>query len=528
MHEPDIGASRDRVALAVSAAESHNRDTWQRRFRAILQDGCFVPSRQILYAAGAHPEATLANCLAVLPPVDSLQGSWDALQDSVISAQAGADVGVDLSSIYPAQWPGFAPELRPPGPDAFAHLWRVARAMLGNGNGNGNGSGNGIGHSGAVVLALRCDHPDIEAFIEAVSTHSLGPQVQGQVLVTDAFMEAVAQQAEWPLLFPLHGQALSPGDTVFERIWPGSAVPQPCRVHARLPAKALWVRLLQAQCAHGGPRLVFADTQQRHNSLWYAEQLDVSSPSGHVPLSRDASCVCGHINLARCLRNAQAAPATVDWHRLRYTVAVAVRFLDNVHGLSPYPHARLARHALAHRRLGLGITGLASLLQRLGLAYASASAQELARQTMATVRDTAFQMSLELAREKGAFSACDRLRHSAAPLVLELPHALQDGIAQHGLRNSHLLAVGPDMALALGDPVSHGADPLPAAQDPPGQDADLAQAQLQMVAVLQSCVDNAVSVTLRVPPQCQAVTLDRLLRQAWALRLKNCLVLRSG
>jgi hypothetical protein len=122
---------------------------------------------------------------------------------------------------------------------------------------------------------------------------------------------------------------------------------------------------------------------------------------------------------------------------------------------------------------------------------------------MHAIRDAAYDMSIALAREKGAFGACDALRHSAAALVLDLPHALQDGIARHGIRNSHLLAV--EMS-------AHDMSP---------------EQQLQLAAELQSHVDNAVSVTIQVPKSSAAITFESLLLHAWTLRLKNCLVQRS-
>ena len=306
-----------------------------------------------------------------------------------------------------------------------------------------------------------------------------------------------------------------------ERIWPGSDQPQTCLVHRQIKAQSLWVRLLQAQHTFASPRLLFVDAMQRGNSLWYAEQLYTANPGASVPLSADAACILGHINLTRFVHRTADGHASLDWDDLKAVAAIAVRFLDDAHSLTAWPSKRLARKSQATRRIGLGVTGLASLFDLLGLQYGSASSLELTEQIMATLRDTAYQMSMELAQEKGVFPTFDPVRYAAGSVVLDLPHALQDGIARHGLRNSHVLAVGPDgLQDPNGPPVSHGIEPLE------GQDVP-AEQQLELAARVQACLDNAVSVTVHVPRSTPAIALEALLLRAWTLRLKNCLVQRQ-
>lgn len=512
-HGPAQSATWDRLALALCAAEPQQRDVWQQRFRGLLEEHCFLPSRQLLHAAGIQPHASLSSCFAVNLPADSLHGVFDALHDSVVCLHAGADVGVDLSTVLPAQWAGFGDDPDCPGPGPFANLWSVACDLLGQGN----------GHPAKVAMTLRCDHPDIARFVAALPVRGADPHIEAAVLVSDAFLEALDQDADWPLLFPLQGGSVPPGRRVVERIWPGHAEPQVCLVHGSIRAQTLWVRLLQAQHTFGAPRLLFADTLQRGHSLWYLQQLHTANPGGSMALARDAGCIGGSINLAYMLR-----PGThpdVAWDRLQAAAALAVRFLDNAHSLAEYPQPRLARNAHATRCIGLGVTGLASLLQALGLDYGSPSSLELTHQVMATIRDAAFHMSIALAREKGAFPAFDPKRYPCAALVLDLPHALQDAIARHGLRNGQLLAVGTDVLLdRLSGTVSHGIEPLMGpgcAAVPPAQ-------QLALASVVQRCVDNGVSVNLHVPHDTPARALDALLREAWTLRLKNVLVQRSS
>ena len=514
-HEPTLGASWDRVALAVSAAETQQRALWQQRFRDILEGHRFLPSRQLLHSAGAHPHATLASCMAIAPIADSLHGVFDALHDSAIGLHAGADLAVDFSNLLPSQWEGFADGTYSIGPGPFANLWAVAKGLLGQGN----------GHAGTVAMSLRCDHPDIEDFVDALPARGPDPQIQAAVVVSDAFMRAVQNSADWPLVFPLQGRATPPDAQLRERVWPGSLQPQTCMVHRHIKAQSLWVRLLQAQRTYGSPRLLFVDSMQRSNSLWYGEQLYTASPGANVPLSADAACIMGNINLTRFVRRPQPGHADLNWDDFKATAAIAVRFLDDAHDISAWPNTRCERRALAGRRIGLGITGLASLFHMLGLTYGSPSSLELAGQIIATLRDTACQMSAELAREKGAFPEFDAVRYSAGAVVLDLPRAVQDAIARHGMRNSHVLAVGPDLLLdQLAGVAAHSIEPLHAPDLP---DVPPEQ-QLELAARVQACVDNAVSVTVQVPKATPAVAFDAVLQRAWALKLKNCLVQRRG
>ncbi|RFO96050.1 ribonucleoside-diphosphate reductase, adenosylcobalamin-dependent [Rhodoferax lacus] len=512
--EASLGALWDRVALAVSAAEPQQPDVWRQRFRGILEGHRFQPGRQILHAAGVQPHACFSSCFAIAPLANSLEGVFDALHDSMVCLHAGADVGVDFSNVLPSHWEGFAHASAHMGPGPFANLWSVARGMLGRGN----------GHSATVALSLRCDHPDIESFVEALPARSADLQVQAVVVVLDAFMQAVQAGADWPLVFPLHGRALPPGAQVCERVWPGQAEPQPCLVHRHIKAQSLWVRLLQAQRTFASPRLLFVDTMQRCNNLWYAEHIYAANPGGSVALSVDAGCTTGSINLTRFVHDSSAEHPQMDWDQLRAVSAIAVRFLDDAHTLSSFPHRRLERNAHSTRRIGLGITGLDSLFAMLGLAYGSPSSLELTEQILRTVRDAAWQMSAELAQEKGAFPAFDATRHAAGAVVLDLPHALQDAIALHGVRNSQLLAVGVDGRVdPLADPVSHGIEPSAGAASA----ALSAEQQLELAARVQACVDNGVAVNIHVPSATPAIAFDAILQRAWALRLKNCLVQRA-
>jgi ribonucleoside-diphosphate reductase alpha chain len=230
-----------------------------------------------------------------------------------------------------------------------------------------------------------------------------------------------------------------------------------------------------------------------------------------------------------------------------------------------FPLAAYQKAAHFSRRIGLGVTGLADLFVMLGLRYGSDASVELTHAIMAAIRDTAYRASIEIAKEKGAFPGFDKIRYGASPFVLDLAHDIQDGIARHGIRNSHLLAVGSAFSVSqLANNVSGGIAPVSAFQTvhrlptPDGravtfnvEDAawnqyqalhggapsmpahfvraeDIgAEGQLRIMAAVQPCVDNAIAMTVRLPESAGAPEVSAVLQRAWALGLKGCAVWRE-
>ncbi len=554
--EPSIEATFDRVALAVSVVEAHHRDDWCERFRAILSDFRFLPGGRILAGAGTAHHTTLFNCFVMGALEDSIDGIFSALREAMVTLQAGGGVGVDFSTLRPLGSPALASAGAASGPVSFMGVWEAANSVLESNN----------VRRGAMMATLRCDHPDIEAFMESKLAGGALPHFNLSVAVTDDFMRAVETDSPWPLVFPLGQHPVPVGGEVCERAWSGVTTPQLCLVHRRIPARVLWDKLLAAQLASAEPGILFIDRINRANNLWYNECIATTNPCGEVPLPPYGGCNLGSINLARFVHDPFAEHPKVDWAALKVVAGIATRFLDDVHDISLFPLKAQEKAVRASRRIGLGITGLADMLLMLGLRYGSQASLDLTREIMSTIRDTAYLTSFETAREKGAFPAFDKIRFGASPFVLTLPHELQDAIAEHGIRNSHLLAVAPTGAISLlANNVSSGIEPIFAARATRGvrgadgrtvtfevEDAAVSQyrrlhggqavwpkqlvtvkdisaeEQLRMMAVVQSCVDSAISKTVRLPTSSSAQELELAALQAWELGLKGFAVYREG
>ncbi len=545
----------DRVALAVSAVEPQQRGDWRARFRGILADFRFLPGGGILAHAGTPRPATLFDSFAMGPVEDSIHGIFNSLRETMLSLQAGAGVGMDFSTLRPVGACAASSDGVASGPLSFMKVWEAANTALQQGN----------PWRGAMMASLRCDHPDIETLIDAKLDRRAAPHFLLSVAITDDFMRAVERDRSWPLVFPLGSAPIPDGAEVLERMWPGSAAPQLCLVHRRIPARVLWDKLVAAEHACAEPGVVFVDRIQRDNNLWYCEQLASTLPGAEIALPPHAACSLGSINLTRFVQHPFTAQSRLDLQALASVAAIATRFLDNVHELSHFPLKSQEMATRAKRRIGLGITGLADALAMLGLRYGSPDSRELAHDTMQMIRDTAYQTSISLAQEKGSFSAWDKRKFGASPFVSNLPHHLQDAITEHGIRNSHLLAVAPADAInLLANNVSSGIEPVFAFRvvrrvaGPDGQmlsvelDDDAAhqyaqlqgghgawpahfvqaadvsaEDQLRMMASVQACVDQAIAKTVRLPRSTNAQETGIVLRRAWELGLRGCAVARQ-
>lgn len=556
VQEPGIEATWDRVAMAVAAAETHHRDEWRQRFRAILSDFRFLPGGRILASAGTAHNTTLFNCFVMGAVEDSIHGIFNALRENMVTLQSGGGTGIDFSTLRPAGAAAVSSGGTASGPVSFMTLWEASSAVLESGN----------LRRGAMMATLRCDHPDIENFVQAKAEPGALTHFNLSVLITDSFMRALEEDGPWPLVFPLGTQTLPTGAEVCERIWSGGTSPEICRVYRRIPARRLWERIVRSQLASCEPGVLFVDHINRVNNLWYCERISATNPCGEVPLPAYGGCNLGSINLSRFVRHPFAAHPDVDFDGIRAVACVATRFLDNVHDISSFALKAQQKTAHASRRIGLGVTGLADMLVMLGLRYGSPASLDLTRSIMEEVRDVAYRTSIEIAVEKGAFPAFDKIRYGASPFILCLSHKLQDDIAMHGIRNSHVIAIAPAGSISLlANNVSSGIEPIlclagerrlrgadgqaisfavqdnawhhyqslhRAGTEPPDgflQATSVnAETQLNMMAAVQPFVDNAIAKTVLLTESTTAHELEVLLLRAWELRLKGCTVYRPG
>jgi ribonucleoside-diphosphate reductase alpha chain len=394
---------------------------------------------------------------------------------------------------------------------------------------------------GAMMATMRCDHPDIESFIEAKREPGRLRMFNLSVLVTDAFMEAVKGNLPWELKF---------NGTVFRTV----------------EARALWDKIMHATYSYAEPGVIFIDRINRRNNLHYCETISATKPCGEQPLPPYGACLLGSINLARLVVDPFAEAARLDMARLRKLVPLAVRMMDNVVDVSKFPLDEQTREAQAKRRIGLGVTGLADALIMCRARYGSAEALKLTGEWMAAIEREAYLASSELAREKGAFPLFDRDAYLAGETIRGLDAEVRAAIAAHGIRNALLTSIAPTGTISLlADNVSSGLEPvfsftymrrilLPDGTRQEEEVSDYAyrlfkrlkgdnaplpdyfvDAQVlkpgdhvAMQAVVQKHVDSSISKTINVPVDIDFAEFKDVYMQAYEQGCKGCTTYRPN
>jgi len=557
VRERMLEATWRRVARAVASVEGEEKRSWEGRFYEVLARLELLPGGRILAGAGTAHRVTLLNCFVMGLVEDSLDGIFEALKEGALTMQQGGGVGYDFSTLRPRGLPARTAGTIASGPVSFMEIWdSMCATLLSTG-----------ARRGAMMATLRCDHPDVERFIEAKRRPGDLSHFNLSVQVTDAFLDAVHRNADWPLVFPEPPADKGRGqrtDAEIMREWPGEAEPVPCRVHAVVRARELWQRILRSAYETGEPGVLFVDRINRLNNLRYRERISATNPCGEIPLPPYGACDLASLNLPRFVVKPFTSGAHIDVDRLASVACLAVRFLDDVLDVTHFPLKRQAVETRGSRRLGLGLTGLADALILLGLPYESAEARTAAAAAVRTVCHAAYRTSVDLARERGAFPHFDRDRYLEAELVGALPVDVRRGIAEHGIRNSHLIALAPAGTISLlADGVSSGIEPVFAAHyrrrirrtaGPPlelevvdpawaawrarGETgappafrtvADLTPADhLEMQAALQPYVDNSISKTVHVPESVDLTAFGDLFDRADDLGLKGLTVFRPN
>jgi ribonucleoside-diphosphate reductase alpha chain len=532
---PIDGAPQDtlaRVGRAAAEAEApESRAPWAAEFTAALKDHRFLPAGRILAGAGTERSVTLFNCFVMGTIPDSMDGIFSHLREAALTLQQGGGIGYDFSSLRPrgAEVRGVGADAS--GPVSFMEVWdAMCRTIMSAGS-----------RRGAMMATLACDHPDIEAFIDAKRTSGRLTMFNLSVLVSDAFMEAVKRDAEWPLQF---------GGQVYR--------------HVR--AREMWERIMRATYETAEPGVVFIDRINAENNLAYCETIRATNPCGEQPLPPYGACLLGSINLAQLVKQPFEDGAQLDEDELERLTRAAVRFLDNVIDISRFPLPEQRAEAMAKRRIGLGVTGLADALIFCRTRYGSPESLALIERWLPRLRDAAYRASVELAKEKGAFPLFDRDEYLARPNIQRLPQDIRDGIAAHGIRNGLLTSIAPTGTISLfAGNVSSGIEPVFAythtrkvlkpdgtssshevedfalrtfrakfGEDTPVPDYFVSAQNLSpdehlaVQAAAQKYIDSSISKTINVPVDIDFEDFEDIYRKAYESGCKGCTTYRPS
>ena len=522
-----------RIAEAAASVERGGRkakSVWARRFRDAMAEFVFLPAGRIIAGAGSNREVTLFNCFVMGEIEDDLGAIFDGVKDAARTMQLGGGIGHDFSSLRPRGARVASIGADASGPVSFMDVWdAMCRTIMSAG-----------ARRGAMMGTMRCDHPDIEDFIDAKAQSGRLRNFNLSVLVTDAFMTAVRDDRDWNLEFG--GQ-----------IW------------RTIKARDLWDRIMRATYDYAEPGVIFIDRINQTNNLAYCEEIHCTNPCGEQPLPAFGACLLGSINLARLVSSPFASTAAIDTASIEEHVRVAVRLLDNIIDVSKYPLPAQRKEAKAKRRIGLGITGLADALIMCGEQYGSPRAIEFAARWMQRIQHAAYQASAELAAEKGAFPLYDA-EFLDRPNVQRLEPGIRKAIERDGIRNGCLTSIAPTGTISLlAGNVSSGIEPVFAntydrrilrpdgsaisetvedyahalyrrsvSKDGPLPDVfvtagDLStQAHLDMQAAIQVHVDSSISKTINCPADMPFDAFKSVYFDAYERGLKGCTTYRPN
>lgn len=406
--------------------------------QAILLDRRFLPAGRIQASVGAARETTAFNCFVSPIIPDSMKGIIDSLGDAAETMRLGGGDGFDFSTLRPKGALIKSLGSYSSGPISFMGIWDAMCETI-----------KSAGHRrGAMMGVMRIDHPDIEEFITCKQKPGVLTNFNISVGVTDKFMEAVKN------------------DSMFDLEFNG-------KVYKTVRAKYLWNKIMRNTWDHAEPGVLFLDTINRKNNLYYCETITATNPCGEQPLPPNGACLLGSFNLTRYVHMndiqvgeqydmfSDDVDVWFDWEMFIKDIPPIVRMMDNVIDRTVYPLKAQLDEAVSKRRMGLGVTGVANAADFLGLDYGSEDMLKWLETVMLMLRNEAYRASIELAKEKGSFPIYDGEKYINSGFIRTLPTDIKESIAKHGIRNSHLLSIAPTGTISLwAGNISSGIEPV--------------------------------------------------------------------
>ena len=407
-----------RLASTLADNAVHEREIYK-----IFGAQKFLPAGRIQSAVGSKRDVTAINCYVSENIEDSFEGIMRAATNAGRTMRMGGGIGYDFSTLRPRGDLIKSLDSKSSGPISFMEIFNSVCQTI-----------RSAGHRrGAQMGVIRVDHPDIEEFIETKTDLTRLTGFNVSVAITDGFMRAVKS------------------DTTFDLQFDG-------KIYKTVFARDLWNKIMQTTWDYAEPGVIFIDRINEYNNLWYCEEINTTNPCGEQPLPPFGACLLGSFNWTKYV---DVNSKTFDYDQFACDIPLVVRAMDNVIDNTIYPLPEQEREEKSKRRMGLGPTGVANALEFMGLPYGSPEYIAEQSRIMEILRDCAYSASVDLAIEKGPFELFDAEKYCASPFVKTLPQHLQDRIAKHGIRNSHLLSVAPTGTISLcADNVSSSIEPV--------------------------------------------------------------------
>jgi ribonucleoside-diphosphate reductase alpha chain len=500
--------SQVRMAHTLKDSENHYF-----ALKDILLNQRFMGGGRTQAAIGSPRQVTPFNCFLSQDIEDSFDSIMDGAKRAGQTMRLGGGIGFDFSKLRPSGDRIVSLDSASSGPLSFMEIYNSICGTIA-----------AAGHRrGAMMGVLRVDHPDIEDFIKVKQTAGKLEAFNISIGITDEFMYAVKD------------------DNMFDLRFEG-------KPYKQVNARNLWEAIMRATWDWAEPGVLFIDTINRTNNLWYCEELAATNPCGEQPLPPNGACLLGSFNMTKYIKNDGGANY-FDHNLFMMDIPDVVRAFDNIHDIAIFPLDEQKDESHAKRRMGLGMTGLANAIESLGHPYGTVGYMAKARELHKLFRDEVYLASVELAKEKGSFPLLIREKYLKGEFIQGLPKYLQALISEHGIRNSHLISYAPTGTISnCADNVSGGIEPLfahsfdrvyktedgdkvetvedyglkffgvrgtKAADVPP-------QWHVEVQALAQEYCDSAVSKTVNIDGSCGWEDFKKIYMTAWELGAKGC------
>ena len=540
----------ERMARHIASVEKTEelKELWQGRFREMMDDWKYVPAGRIFTGAGTGQNLTFYNCYVLPCPKDSRGGIFKALGDMAEIFSRGGGNGLNVSTLRPRYAYVKGVNGRSSGAVSWASLYSFVTGLIEQGG----------SRRGALMLILNVWHPDVIDFINAKKEAGKIENANISVGITDEFMQAVKSDSTWDLIFP------DTSDALYDEKW------QDCQGDIRkwkdlggkiikyktVRARDVWTNIIESAWSSAEPGMYFIDRANHYSNSWYFASLPCTNPCGEQPLPAWGVCNLGHVNLAKHLN---ASGNEVDWNSLKQTVQYAVRFQDNVIDATPYFFDENYKQQMSERRVGMGTMGLGEMLIKLKLRYGSPVGVEFIDKLYQFIAVTAYETSVELAREKGAFPQFNAEKFLESGFMQQMPDYIRNLVKQYGVRNVTIMTQAPTGTVGTMVGTSTGIEPffswtyfrksrlgvhqehIPLAKDwldaHPGEKLpdyfatamDLTpEEHVRVQAAVQRWTDSAISKTVNAPEHYTVEQTKKLYELMYDLGCKGGTIYRDG
>ena len=423
-----------RVARALADVERDEvRAQWYEKFLWALRRGA-IPAGRITSNAGAlehKPATSTINCTVSGTIRDSMDDILKKVHEAGLTLKAGCGIGYEHSTLRPRGAYVSGAGAYTSGPLSFMDIFDKMCFTVSSAG----------GRRGAQMGTFDIGHPDVMEFIRAKRENGRLRQFNLSLLITDEFMQAVREDHEWKLAFPLslkefdseQPDLTDPSKFVW-REWSihdgyvtNEAGLVACKIYRTLPARRMWDAIMTSTYDFAEPGFILIDRVNEMNNNWWCEHIRATNPCGEQPLPPYGSCLLGSVNLTNFVRQPFTEFAEFDWAEYREVVKVFTRMLDNVVEINGLPLPQQREEILRKRRHGMGFLGLGSTLTLLGMKYGSPESIAFTEDVSREMALAGWEEALQLAREKGPAPIMNEEFTVTKEMLRKRPEMAQDG-----------------------------------------------------------------------------------------------------